>query len=270
MIDIGPNLSSEQFNNDLDNVINNAVNANIHGLILTSTDLKTYNRNIKIIENHKDKIFMKTTYGLHPHNAKNHLDIFKNIDLILQNPHIGAIGEFGLDYFRMLSPQNTQQFVMDSFLNTAKNHLQLPLFLHEREAFEDFYATLKNSNVNNKFVVHCFTGNKHNLKKYVDLGAFIGITGWISDHRRNKDLKEALKYLPIDRLMIETDCPYLTPKNMDIKVFRNEPAFLPFVAKSIAEIMNLSVEHIVEQSTKNTLDFFSISPYNNRNTLKVK
>lgn len=268
MIDIGPNLSNERFDNDLQEVILRSKAANVCGLILTSTDLPTYYKNQSIIDKFNNDTHIYTTYGLHPHKAMHSQEIFENAHLHLSNPTVVAIGEFGLDYFRMLNPKEMQLDVMEKFVILAKDFPHLPLFLHEREAFSDFYSVLKN--VSNKKVVHCFTGNKNELKHYLDLGCYIGITGWISDKRRNSDLVDALSYLPLDRLMIETDCPYLTPKNMPTKQYRNEPAFLPYVAQSIAEILNLDPALIIEQTTKNSLDFFNINSYNNKKTLLRK
>jgi TatD DNase family protein len=263
MIDIGANLTNEQFKDDLDSVIERAKESNVTGVILTSTNWKSYKDNIKIIEKYQEDIFLKTTYGLHPHYASNHQAIFDNIETELVNKDIVAIGEFGLDYFRNLSEKKIQKEVMEKFLHHAKNFPHLSLFLHERDAFYDFMSLMKNANVSNKSVVHCFTGTKEQAKTYLDNGYYIGITGWISDNRRNKDIKEALQYIPLSHLMIETDCPYLTPRNMPQMTRRNEPAFLNYVAKSIAEVKKISVEEVISQCTQNTLDFFNFSLYNN-------
>lgn len=269
MIDIGANLSNRQFDNDIEEVIIRAKDNNISSLILTSVDLDTYFKNINIINSYQHILPIYNTYGLHPHNANNWQEVFNDIQNHLQHPSIKAIGEFGLDYFRMISPQNIQTKVMEMFLDEAKNFPHLPLFLHERESFDDFYHILKSSHVSNKSVVHCFTGNKDQLKAYIDLGCFIGITGWISDNRRNNDIVEALKYLPLDRLMIETDCPYLTPKNLTKKYIRNEPAYLNYINKSIAQLLNKSEEEVKQIGIQNTLDFFSIPEYNISNKIKI-
>lgn len=269
MIDIGANLSSTQFDTDLIEVVQRAKNNNVESLILTTTDSNSFFKNLKIIDNIKHIMPVYTTYGLHPHNAKNHNTIFKDIKSHLSNPYVISIGEFGLDYFRMISEQSIQTMVMENFLEHAKDFPHLPLFLHEREAYEDFYKILKNSNTSNKAVVHCFTGNKQQLKAYLDLGCYIGITGWISDNRRNQDVVEALKYLPLDRLMIETDCPYLTPKNYTKKYVRNEPAFLDYIVQSISQILSKPESYIIEKSIQNTLDFFPIKHYNNDNKVNL-
>ena len=254
MFDIGPNLSNKQFDNDLEVVLTDSVKANVKNLLLTSTDHFTYLKNIEIISKYSHILNINTTYGLHPHHAKNYKLFFSQLKTHINNPYIKAIGEFGLDYFRLISSRNEQITTMELFISLAEEFKHLPLFLHERDAFEDFYSIIKKSS--SKGVVHCFTGNLDNLKKYIDLGFYIGITGWISDSRRNNDLLNAVKYLPLDRLMIETDCPYLAPKNIIKNIRRNEPKYLLHVAQSIADIKKISVNDVIEKSTKNALDLF--------------
>lgn len=272
MIDIGPNLSNEQFKDDLDIVINNALNSGIKGLILTSTNLQRYHENLNIIEKYKSKIYIKTTYGLHPHNAKNSHQIFEKMDAALQNSDVISIGEFGLDYFRMISTKEIQIDIMTRFLTSAQKYPNKSLFLHEREAFDDFYYLLKNYKSNNNAVVHCFTGDKKAATSYLDLGCYLGITGWVSDKRRNSEIVEAISYIPLNKIMIETDCPYLTPFNIKPRPKRNEPAFLKYIAQSIAEIKNLHIDEVIEVTTQNAVDFFSLTGYNNlyKQTVKVK
>lgn len=267
MIDIGPNLSSEQFSQDLNEVIERAITANVNGFILTSTEWKSFQKNLQIVNQYQSKTLIKTTYGLHPHYAHNDHAIFENINKALINPHVIALGEFGLDYFRMLTPKEKQIEVMEKFIEVGKNHPHLSLFLHEREAFEDFTSLLKHKG-DNKAVVHCFTGTKEQAKAYLDLDCYIGVTGWISDKRRNNDIKKALEYIPLEKLMIETDSPYLTPFNMPNRPRRNEPAFLEYVAKSIAEIKHCALSQVIEQTTQNALDFFSLPDYNIKIKLK--
>lgn len=262
LIDIGPNLSHEQFNTDLAQVIQRAKDNHVSHLLMTSTDWSSFQKNLAIIEQYGQELEIYTTYGLHPHYSQKSAPIFKNIEQNLAKPEVKAIGEFGLDYFRMLNPKETQTQVMEQFLHHARNFSHLPLFLHEREAFEDFRHILGTSGVPNQAVVHCFTGDKSKAKAYLDMGCYIGVTGWISDTRRNQDIVQALEYIPLDRLMIETDCPYLTPKNLPFKTYRNEPAFLPWVAQSVAQIKQCSVEEVMIQTRNNSLAFFAFDGYN--------
>lgn len=268
MFDIGANLSHEQFKPDLSEVIQRAIKAGVSGMLLTSTDWQSFQDNLVLIERFGSQIFLKTTYGLHPHYAKKHDSILPYLEKHLNNECVAAVGEFGLDYFRMLSPQKTQQMVMSQFIEAAKKVPEKPLFLHERDAFEDFLHLLKQVGKNKK-VVHCFTGNTQAVKAYLDEDCYIGLTGWISDSRRNMDIVKAIEYIPLDKLMIETDCPYLTPFNMSKRPRRNEPAFLLYIAQSIAEIKKVSIQEVVHKTYQNTVDFLALDGYNIKNNNQV-
>lgn len=260
MIDIGANLSHEQFKDDLPHVLDKAFKSNLDGIILTSTDLNSFERNIDIIKKY-NQYNLYTTIGLHPHNAKDFANFRNKFLDALQSEnlkHIVSIGEFGLDYYRMKSSKEEQLNVVQEILNVAKNTI-LPLFLHERGAFSDFSQILKSYQGENKKVVHCFTGNKEQLKTYLDLDCYIGITGWITDKNRNKDLLEAIKYIPIDKIMIETDCPYLCPKNMPLTHRRNEPAYLYYICTYLATIYAKNCSQIVHNLNHNTTNFFGIN-----------
>jgi TatD DNase family protein len=261
MIDIGPNLSNQQFRDDIEAVLRASTKNNVETLILTSTDFQTYHKNLEIIEKYGDICNMSTTLGLHPHHADKYKNFFLKFDEFIKNPKVISIGEFGLDYFRMISTKENQLTAMNLFLDKAAQY-PLPLFMHEREAKDDFISILKSHQLTNKKIVHCFTGNKETLKIYLDLGCYIGITGWVTEEKRGKDLRDAVPYIPMDRLMIETDCPYLTPKNMPSKTYRNEPQFLKFVAMKIAELKNIPLQEVIEQTVSNSLDFFQL-PKNN-------
>ena len=269
MIDIGANLSNQQFKDDVKDVLIQAGKSSVDTIILTSTDLKTYFSNIELIKNYSDISNLATTLGLHPHNADDYKNFFKDFDNLVKNVHVVSLGEFGLDYFRMISSKENQLITMNLFMEKSKQ-IDLPLFMHEREAKDDFISILKSHPVENKKIVHCFTGNKETVKAYLDLDCYIGITGWVTEDKRGKDLRESLAYVPLDKLMIETDCPYLTPRNMNKQVRRNEPAFLLFVAMKIAEIKKLQVEEVIRQTVSNSLDFFKLSDYNRDITQKMK
>ncbi|MBT6754988.1 MAG: TatD family hydrolase, partial [Gammaproteobacteria bacterium] len=165
----------------------------------------------------------------------------------------------GLDYYREYSTREEQLFCFEEQLKIAKS-AGLPIFLHERKAHDDFVVMLKKYIFDiERSVVHCFTGTKNELKVYLDMGCYIGITGWISDLNRGKHLHDLIKYIPEDRLMIETDAPYLTPKNIPFKNNGiNEPSFLNYVAQSISECLNKDINYIKEITINNTKRFFSI------------
>ena len=138
--------------------------------------------------------------------------------------------------------------------------LNKPLYLHQRDAHDDFISIIKNqSSSRPRFVVHCFTGTQQQLDDYLDLGAFIGLTGWICDEKRNQDLRASIKNIPLDRLMLETDCPYLVPKNLPVKAKKNinEPKYLPHIAKEVSELMGISIESLRDATSQNAENFFT-------------
>lgn len=261
MIDIGINLGNERFDNKREEMLQRAVKAGLTGIIMTTTSQKSFNANIEAYKNHCNIISLFTTLGLHPHSAKDYKNFFANFDAMISKADkvgkpIVAIGEFGLDYNRMFSEKTEQIICAELHFEKAKD-MKLPTFLHERDAHEDFLALMKKYPTVSK-VVHCFTGSKKEMKAYLDLGAHIGITGWVTDNQRGQDLQEAVKYIPLDRLMIETDAPYLTPKNMPFKSRENEAAYLPYVLEKIAQIRNENVDELSKQIKKNTIEFFAL------------
>ena len=134
-----------------------------------------------------------------------------------------------------------------------------PLFLHQRDSHDDFIKILrKYSSDINKSVVHCFTGTKEQLNDYLELDCYIGVTGWICDAKRNVELRKTIKNIPLERLMIETDCPYLIPKNLQEKPKnnRNEPTYLNHIANEVAELMKKDINDIREKTYKTSLSFF--------------
>lgn len=266
MIDIGINLGNERFDGkgQREEMLKKAVKAGLSGIIMTTTSEKSFYTNLETFRKHGNIIPLFTTIGLHPHASKNYKTFFENFPKMLNQVHknnnpIVAIGEFGLDYNRMFSEKHEQQECAILHFEKAKE-MNLPTFLHERDAHQDFLAMMKDYPQVPK-IVHCFTGKTNEMKAYLDLDAYIGITGWVTDNQRGKELQEAVKYAPIDRLMIETDSPYLTPKNMPFKSRENEAAYLPYVLDKIAQLRGTTVEAIEQQIRKNTIEFFALPMY---------
>ena len=258
LIDIGANVTHPQLHNQIDKVVENMKAQNIKKVIITSSNLKDTKTALDIINSYPEIFY--TTVGFHPHNAKDFSH--EKINLIIEhskNEKVLAIGECGLDYYREYSTQKEQLFCFEEQLKIAKS-TGLPIFLHERKAHDDFVIILKKYIFEiEKSVVHCFTGTKNELKVYLDMGCYIGITGWISDPNRGKHLHDLIKYIPEDRLMIETDAPYLMPKNIPFKNNGiNEPSFLNYVAQSISECLNKDIDYIRKITVNNTKRFFSI------------
>ena len=252
--DIGVNLFCKQFPNP-EQIINDALQSGVT-CILTGTDPKENRQIDTFINNHQ----AYGTVGIHPHNAdstkdKDYLEI-ENI--AKTNNKIVAIGECGLDFDRMFSTKENQIKCFEKQIEIAET-LNMPLFLHERNAVEDFIKVLSNhKEICKKSIVHCFTGNAEILKKYLSMGCYIGITGWICDSRRAKDLRQAVRYIPLDRIMIETDSPFLTPKNIQGLSKTNYPQNVKYVAKELAMHMGVPENILISKAKENTEHFFSI------------
>ena len=182
------------------------------------------------------------------------------LETLINQEDITAIGEIGLDYYRDFQQKITQQESFEVQLKLASDH-KMPVFLHNREAFKDFYSILKKyfSNLPGG-IVHCFTGSKSELLSFLDLGLYIGITGWVCDERRGADLNSLLKFIPKDRLIIETDAPYLIPRNLKSKTKHNinTPMNLPHIAEHIANVRGENVIEIAEYTTENFKNLFTL------------
>jgi TatD DNase family protein len=180
---------------------------------------------------------------------------------LAENDCVKAIGECGLDFNRNFSSAENQRHVFTQQVALAAQ-LQLPLFLHQRDAFQPWFEILQPfiSRVP-AMVSHCFTGNKKELQQCLDADMYIGITGWLCDERRGQELRDIVPLIPLERLMIETDAPYLTPRNIrpKPKSSRNEPSYLPYIVTMLAELTDYSEQAIIKQSTINSEKVFNLS-----------
>ena len=262
MIDIGANLGNEAFSNDLTDVLQRAKMANVQAIIVTGTSAESSVTAARLADQHPGYLY--ATAGVHPHDADAYnATIEQEILQLLQLKQVVAVGETGLDYNRNFSTPQNQRAAFEAQLALA-GKCKKPLFLHEREAFDDFYAIMRaNKNHYSHAIVHCFTGNKQALRAYLDMGLYIGITGWICDKKRGAELRDIIRYTPLDRLMIETDAPYLTPHDKSIKQalvnkHRNEPWTLSATAATLAECLDLEADVLIEATTHNTKMFFGI------------
>jgi TatD DNase family protein len=260
IIDIGVNLGHAFFNGDRKQVIERAVAAGVSTMIVTGTSIKSSLEGQQLATANPDTLY--STAGVHPHNARHCNDsTIQTLRVLANKPEVVAIGECGLDYDRDFSPRPLQDKWFAEQIALACE-LKLPLFLHERKAHKRFVEILNDHR--NQFdaaVVHCFTGNGEELTTYLDMGLYVGITGWICDERRGLHLRDLLKQVPLDRLMIETDAPFLTPRNMQPKPKdgRNEPAFLPHVLRAVAGSIGKSAEEVAEATTKTARNFFRLA-----------
>lgn len=252
--DIGLNLFCRQFP-DPERIIGEAAKEGVC-CILTGTDMKENVRINEFTKNHS----VYGTAGIHPHNADTaKKEDFELIEKIAsENDKIVAIGECGLDFDRMFSTKENQIRCLEKHIVLAEK-LNMPLFLHERSASADFIRRFKNhSGICGRSVVHCFTGDKATLEKYLDMGFYIGITGWICDDKRGKELREAARIMPIDRVMIETDAPYLTPKNVAGLDRTNVPQNVKYVARELAKHMRVDEEELIQTARENTEKLFAL------------
>ncbi|USE39468.1 TatD family hydrolase [Endozoicomonas sp. SCSIO W0465] len=262
LVDIGVNLSDKAFDKDRDEVISRAVEHGVTTMILTGTSLAESQEVLDLARNYPGLCF--STAGIHPHGAKGaNAHTFRELKALFSEPEVVAVGETGLDFNRDFSPRPVQEKVFEQQLELAIE-CGLPLFCHEREASERFADIIKNYRDQvSKLVVHCFTADKKALYRYLDLDCHIGMTGWICDERRGTHLHPLVKDIPVNRLMVETDSPWLLPRSLTKKPKsrRNEPAFLSEVVQMIATHTGLSPEQIARQTRETSLAFFNLTAH---------
>ncbi len=260
-IDIGVNLTGSSFKKDIPQLIERAQQAGVEQLIVTGTNIQHSEQAIQLTEQYESICF--STVGLHPHHASDYSsELYTELRDMLKHKNAVAIGECGLDFNRNYSTRKEQIRAFEAQLELAID-MQKPVFLHQRDAHEDFISILSSCHDELKqLVAHCFTGTIEELNDCLALDMYIGITGWICDERRGLTLQQAVKHIPPDRIMLETDAPYLLPRDMQEKPVvknRNEPCFLPHIAKSVAKHMALEEAELVTAAYKNSCEFFGIS-----------
>lgn len=260
LIDIGANLTSHSFSKDLPEVLSRAQQAGVSKMIVTGTSIDHSQQAIELADAYPEVLY--ATAGVHPHHAKECNDkTLSTLESFAQQQSVVAIGECGLDFNRNFSPADVQEKWFEAQLELASS-LDLPLFLHQRDAHEKFIEIL--SRWRDKLgavVAHCFTGNTEEVMAYNDLDLHIGITGWICDERRGQSLQQAVQHIPLDRLMIETDAPYLLPRDLPVKVKdqRNEPAYLPHICKAVAHYRGDDLESLSTSTTEASKKFFNLA-----------
>jgi TatD DNase family protein len=257
LIDIGANLAHDSFDADRDAILHRAAVHGVSQIVITGSSEESTGKAIELARAHPGVLF--ATAGVHPHHAADlTTDTLPALQALARDPHVVATGECGLDYFRDFSPRDLQRRAFGWQLEMAKSTGK-PVFLHQRDAHDDFIAILREHGIRNG-VAHCFTAGEKECDAYLELGLHIGITGWINDERRGLHLREVVKRIPASRLLIETDAPYLLPR--DIKpaprTRRNEPAFLPYVVRAIAAARNETAETVATNSTKAARAFFAL------------
>ena len=259
LIDIGANLTHSAFKNDFEDVVTEAATAGLSHIILTGTDFQSSAAASKLAQQRPS--FFSSTAGFHPHVSEDVTTAdFARLETLLANPEVVAIGETGLDFNRNYSQPEKQRQTFETHLELACT-ARKPLFLHQRDAHTDFYSMLcaYREHIPGG-VVHCFTDSHQALRDYLDLGMYIGITGWVCDERRGHLLQDIVNYIPHDRLLIETDAPYLLPRTLrpKPKSRRNEPKHLTEVLSVLAACRNEEAGWLGLTTSNNARSLFQL------------
>ena len=261
LIDIGANLTHESFDRDLDAVLERARAAGVVQMVITGASREHSPMALQLAQRHPG--FLYATAGVHPHHASEYTDeCDAEMRALHTHPEVVAVGECGLDFNRDFSPRPSQRKAFERQLQIASENGK-PLFLHQRDAHGDFIAMMKNFDGKlGPAVVHCFTAERRELFDYLDRDWYIGITGWLCDERRGAHLRELVRHIPAERLMIETDAPYLLPRTMRPlpKDRRNEPAFLSHIVEELARDRGGDVAVTAANATAATRAFFRLPP----------
>lgn len=263
LIDIGVNLTGSAFENDISEVIDRALAAGVSKMVVTGTSLQHSAAAIELC--HLNHGILFSTAGVHPHHANEWDDkTAHQIRNLLDHQAVRAIGECGLDYNRNFSEPKAQRHCFEAQLELAAD-AQLPVFLHQRDAHDNFLSIL--NRWRDKLVdgvAHCFTGTPEEARAYIDLDLKIGVTGWLCDERRGLSLQQAVQQIPLHSIMLETDAPYLLPRDLPKATQkqmkrRNEPCVLPHVCKALAGHLDEAPEEVARQTTRLAQQFFAIT-----------
>ena len=259
LVDIGANLAHDSFDDDRGEVLQRAGAAGVARIVVTGSSDESNEKAARLAQEHPGVLW--STAGVHPHHASDYTAASDAlIRRLAAEGRIVAVGECGLDYFRNFSPREAQLSAFRAQLDIAAD-TGLPVFLHQRDAHDDFVEVLEPALPKlSRAVAHCFTGEHESLREYLAMGLYIGVTGWICDERRGTHLKEIVAAIPDDRIMIETDAPYLLPRTIRPKpqTRRNEPMHLPEVLRVVAAARGQTEEHVAHITTRNAERFFGL------------
>ncbi len=259
LIDIGVNLTNSRFRRDREAVLARARAAGVVGMVLTGTELAASQASAAMARERPGQLWC--TAGVHPHHASEwDDDAGRALQALAAGAEVVAIGECGLDFNRNFSPPADQERAFEAQLELAAR-LGMPVFLHQRDAHARFLEILRPYRDRLPgAVAHCFTGGIEELRPYLGLDLHIGITGWVCDPRRGQALRDCVAEIPADRLMLETDAPFLLPRDLQPppRDRRNEPAFLPHILQALARLRGTSPEALAETSTAVARGFFGL------------
>jgi TatD DNase family protein len=264
LIDIGANLGHESFDHDLEAVLQRARDAGVARMVVTGASREGSPKALALARAHPG--VLSATAGVHPHHASEYTaECDAELRALHAHPEVVAVGECGLDYFRDFSPRPAQRRAFESQLAIAADLAAAgnakPLFLHQRDAHADFLAVMREFEGRiGAAVVHCFTGSRAELFDCLDRDWHIGITGWLCDERRGQHLRELVGSIPANRLLVETDAPYLLPRSVRPQPShrRNEPMYLAHIVAELARDRGEDVEATAAATTATALDFFKL------------
>jgi TatD DNase family protein len=260
LIDIGINLTHDSYAHDRAQVVSAARAAGVVQMVVTASDAESAELAHGLAR--ADPAHLASTAGLHPHHAASWNEgLRERLVRLAHAPGVVAVGECGLDFYRDLAPRADQERAFRAQIEIAIE-CRRPLFLHCRDAHERFVAILADYGAAlPRAVAHCFTGSRAEAESCLALGLYLGITGWICDERRGLHLREVARIIPAERLMLETDGPYLLPR--DLKPApphrRNEPKFLPHICRAVASARGESPEALAALTTSTARQFFGIA-----------
>ncbi len=244
-VDTHAHLQWRSFDEDRKDVLKRAKEKHVTRIVNIGFDLAGCLKGIKLAENHEE---FYATVGIHPHDATTLNE--KTVDKLMElaaSPKVVAIGEIGLDYYRNLSPREVQRQAFETQLALAEE-LGLPVVIHDREAHKDILQILSRFRGKVKGIMHCFSGDKEMAQQCLDLGFKISFNGTIT-YPKNRELREIARWIDLKSMLLETDCPFLAPQQFRGK--RNEPSFLPMIAREIASLRCISVNDLAEATTRN-------------------
>ena len=250
IIDSHCHLDYEPLVNNINDILLNAKKNNITHLLTIGTSLESSRKVIEIVEKYEN---IYGSIGIHPNSTTSHLnDLDKLIDIKKKSKKIIGFGETGLDYFYKRSEKKDQIFSFEKHIEFAISE-KVPVIIHTRDADEDTISIIKKNYTKTKFLIHCFTGNLEFAKKLLDLGCLISFSGIIT-FKKLTNLRSVVKYVPLDKMLVETDSPYLSPDPLRGK--SNEPANVKIIAEKVASIKGISLDDVANITTKNFNFFF--------------
>ena len=249
LIDTHSHIYYDKYKEDFDKVLKRAEDNNLKNIICVGVDIESSEKSILLAEKYN---MIYSTAGYHPHESKDaNENYLEKLEQLLNHEKVVAVGEIGLDFFYNHSDKKTQVKIFNEQIELA-NHLNMPCVIHNRNSDIELLESLKQQKIK-KGVIHCFASNIKFAKELLNLNLFLSFTGLLTF---NKELENVVEEIPLKKIMIETDSPYLTPKPHRGK--RNEPFMVKYVAQKIAEIKKISIEEVANVTTKNAVEFFGL------------